>query len=267
MRSSEAFSLRDATLVDAIRSAFAEPEVPELAAVLKAVADGMKHGRENLEAAAAAASFLFAASRAPRPYPSEPDLFLCHSSKDKEFVARLAADLEKLHVRPWLDQWEIGPGDSLIAKIGSGINDAKHFGAVISEHSVKSKWCEMELREAISLSLTRQSTVIPLRRDRTAPPAFLRDKLYVDFSDEYYRGLMQLAAAMHGLSAKQVAMRLAAGPSPRSVEDVEKFLRHPPRSRWATATPEEARLIREAHRLRRATDYRRRRGLGDPNPA
>jgi DNA-binding PadR family transcriptional regulator len=61
------------------------------------------------------------------------DVFLCHSSADKPFVRRLASDLERLAIRPWLDAWELAPGDSLLEKIGDGLNTAKYFCIILSK--------------------------------------------------------------------------------------------------------------------------------------
>ena len=44
--------------------------------------------------------------------------FLSHASEDKEdFVEPLARELAEMGVAPWLDIWEIRPGDSLVRKL------------------------------------------------------------------------------------------------------------------------------------------------------
>ena len=78
-----------------------------------------------------------------------PQLFLCHSSKDKEFVRRLASDLKELSVRVWLDEWELEPGDSLHDCIGSALQESAYVGVVLSPDSVASKWCNRELQTAL----------------------------------------------------------------------------------------------------------------------
>ena len=49
------------------------------------------------------------------------DLFLSHSSKDKEVVRPLAERLRGDGVRVWNDEWEIKPGDSIPARIEAGL--------------------------------------------------------------------------------------------------------------------------------------------------
>lgn len=46
-------------------------------------------------------------------------VFLCHFSKDKEFVQRLAHDLKSKEVPVWFDKWELKVSDSLNEKIGA----------------------------------------------------------------------------------------------------------------------------------------------------
>src|SRR5438552_16025265 len=60
----------------------------------------------------------YTARRARIQYTTdEPSVFLCHSSKDKPFVERLALDLRKLGTGVWLDKWEIKAGDSILERI------------------------------------------------------------------------------------------------------------------------------------------------------
>ena len=43
---------------------------------------------------------------------NQKHIFLCHGSFDKEFFQRMVADLEKLRVEVWLDEWKLAIGDS-----------------------------------------------------------------------------------------------------------------------------------------------------------
>ena len=40
----------------------------------------------------------------------EFDVFLCHNSKDKPEVKRIAEPLKAQGIVPWLDEWELRPG-------------------------------------------------------------------------------------------------------------------------------------------------------------
>ena len=48
-------------------------------------------------------------------------LFISYSSQDRAFVRKLVADLRASSMPIWFAEWELGPGDSLIDKIGEGI--------------------------------------------------------------------------------------------------------------------------------------------------
>ena len=50
------------------------------------------------------------------------DVFLSHSAKDKAVVRAVAERLREDGLRVWLDDWEIGPGDSISAKIEDGLD-------------------------------------------------------------------------------------------------------------------------------------------------
>lgn len=90
-----------------------------------------------------------------QPDRAKPELFLCHSGKDKTYVRRLASDLEMLGVEPWFDAWQLSVGDSLIKRIGDGIGTSKFFCIILSVNSKGSRWCDAELSEALSLSIER----------------------------------------------------------------------------------------------------------------
>jgi len=110
-------------------------------------------------------------------------IFLCHSSKDKFFVRELAARLRDAGVRVWLDEAEIKIGDSLTQKIGQAIDEMDYFGVVLSRHSITSEWVQRELQVAMQRELKeRRVIVLPLLLEPVELPAFLRDKLYADFT-------------------------------------------------------------------------------------
>ena len=49
-------------------------------------------------------------------------VFISHSSKDKPAVEALA--LRERGIDPWLDKWEIGAGDDIVASINAGLDEA-----------------------------------------------------------------------------------------------------------------------------------------------
>ena len=51
-------------------------------------------------------------------------VFLSHSTKDKQFVKTLAAELEAEKIEPWLCEVDIELGQNFVAKIEEGLRDA-----------------------------------------------------------------------------------------------------------------------------------------------
>jgi DNA-binding LacI/PurR family transcriptional regulator len=52
-------------------------------------------------------------------------VFLCHSSHDKESVREIGKRLENLGIDAWIDEKEILPGESLIGKIQEGLVESR----------------------------------------------------------------------------------------------------------------------------------------------
>jgi hypothetical protein len=46
------------------------------------------------------------------------DVFLSHNAKDKAAVEKIAKRLLSVGIRPWLDKWQLAPGDSPLKKFG-----------------------------------------------------------------------------------------------------------------------------------------------------
>jgi TIR domain len=134
-----------------------------------------------------------------------PDVFLCHNSKERKFVRRLAKDLERLAVRPWFDTWELKPGDSLLEKIGEGINESSFFCIVLTKNSADSNWCKNELREALTNSITNgRNNIIVIRYGEVNTPPFLKDNLHIAMSRYSLKAVLQIAGRIHGISARAV---------------------------------------------------------------
>lgn len=113
-------------------------------------------------------------------------IFLSHNRADKSFVHDLASRLRIFNINPWVDEFEILPGDSLIEKIEEGLNHANYVGAILSPNSVDSEWVKRELRTAINQEIRNKKVkVVPIIYKSCELPAFLLDKVYVDFTVDY----------------------------------------------------------------------------------
>lgn len=112
-------------------------------------------------------------------------IFLSHTSTDKPFVRKLAADLRSNGHTVWIDEAEINIGDSLIGKIREGLDSVDFVAAVLSKASIESEWVNKELDIASNREIKEKRVIVlPLVIENVKLPGFLEGKLYGDFSDE-----------------------------------------------------------------------------------
>jgi hypothetical protein len=130
---------------------------------------------------------------------SNPSLFISYSHSDKPFVQKLVADLRVSGASVWIDEAELRVGDSLISRISSAIDKIDYVAAVLSPHSVASRWVQEELQQALDLQLQgKKISVLPILINDCQIPGFLRTRLYADFrnKDGYEVALEKLLHAM-----------------------------------------------------------------------
>lgn len=116
-------------------------------------------------------------------HPCRQLVFISHSSVDKAFVTKLAAELQEHGIASWVDEAELHFGDSLLTKLSDAIEQIALVLAVISESSVDSAWVRQELEWAMTKEIRdRRITVIPILIQQCDIPFFLLNKLYADFT-------------------------------------------------------------------------------------
>lgn len=118
-----------------------------------------------------------------------PAAFISYAHADRAAAHEIAFGLQRRGCDVWIDQGELGVGDSIIERLAEGIAEVDFVIAVISKHSVASEWC----RKEISLALTQEldlkgrfgvCRVLPLRLGEVVMPPALRDKLYLEIAAE-----------------------------------------------------------------------------------
>jgi hypothetical protein len=128
--------------------------------------------------------------------------FISHSTRDKPFVRRLAADLVAHGVKVWLDEQRLLVGDSIPEKIAQGLAESDFFLIVVSANSVESEWVKKELSSALVHEIERRKvTVLPIRIDDANMPNSIHDKLYADFRGSYEDGFRKL---LDSIKAREV---------------------------------------------------------------
>ena len=136
-------------------------------------------------------------------------LFISYSSKDREFVSRIASDLKSYGVDVWWDKWEMKVGDSINKKIQEGISSAGWLAVILSPNSVKSPWVEREISAALVRELELKDVfVLPILHEDCEIPLFLRDKVYADFRQSFAEGLGMLLARVTSTIDPAICSRL-----------------------------------------------------------
>jgi len=128
--------------------------------------------------------------------------FISHSTKDKPFVRKLAADLVASGVKVWLDEQRILVGDSIPEKIAQGLAESDLFLLVVTQNSVGSSWVKKELSGALIHEIERRKvTVLPIKVDDAPMPDSIKEKAYADFTGSYEEGLNKL---LDSIKSRQV---------------------------------------------------------------
>jgi hypothetical protein len=126
------------------------------------------------------------------------DVFLCHSSADKEIYVRpFAAALVANGITYWLDEAEIGWGDRITEKINEGLANSRYVIVFLTETFLKRRWPQTELGNALNLEAsTGEVVVLPIMvasdAEVFAQYPLLRDKHHARWQD----GLESLISAL-----------------------------------------------------------------------
>jgi hypothetical protein len=127
-----------------------------------------------------------------------PKVFVSHSSADKSGAWPIVQALLGYGAAPWVDALEMRPGDDFSRRISTAIEGSAYVLALISPNSIKSKWVEQEVRQAMSSeSQDGRVRVIPCALGNVRMPAYLRDRLYCDFSGDLMRGLTEVLRGIY----------------------------------------------------------------------
>jgi hypothetical protein len=137
-----------------------------------------------------------------RELPAGRDIFLSHRSVDKEFVRKLAADIEAVSYKDrnlltWIDEAEIPPGRSITEMVNAGLENSRFIGLVLTPDYFQSEsgWTDAEWHAALFADPdNRRARVIPiLAKDCPYIPPLLRHLKMIDLREERYsQGLKEL---------------------------------------------------------------------------
>jgi TIR domain len=175
-----------------------------------------------------------------------PDIFLSHSSRDKDFVRKLAEDLAFCEVDAWLDEWELQVGDSLYDAITRALENSRFVAVILGDNYVDSKWAGDEMKQALARERREGRTVtLPLLCGNVQVPPFLEDKLYLDFRTQYFHGLVRLAALVHDVPRQHIEDAVRAI-NPENINSSINALRYAGIEPYVVMTKEDGEAILNA---------------------
>ncbi len=91
------------------------------------------------------------------------DVFICHSSEDKQpFVMSLAERLTAKGVRVWLDAFVLRLGDSLRRSIERGLASSRYGVVVLSPRFFEKEWPQKELDGMAALEVDGRKVILPV---------------------------------------------------------------------------------------------------------
>tara|TARA_R110002073_G_C9442433_1_gene577449 strand:+ start:1078 stop:1920 length:843 start_codon:yes stop_codon:yes gene_type:complete len=99
----------------------------------------------------------------PKTVNKEYDVFISHSSADKEeFVRPLALELQKLGLKVWYDEFELKLGDSLRRSIDQGLINSRYGIVVLSSSFFKRNWTNYELDGFVNKEMNGLKVILPI---------------------------------------------------------------------------------------------------------
>ena len=113
------------------------------------------------------------------------DVFLSHSSKDKEIVRHMAECLRNAGLRVWFDEWAMLPGDNIPTKIEEGLEHSRVLVLCMSANAFDSDWTQLESQTIrFRDPLNKERRLIPLRLDKAPIRGSLAQFLYIKWYPE-----------------------------------------------------------------------------------
>lgn len=165
------------------------------------------------------------------------DVFLCHTSADKQWVEKLAEHIESetfdgtdngRPLRVFFDKWDVDVGQNFVERLNQGLSKARFVAVVISPEFLRTPWTTFEWTHIVTQDPTNiQARLIPLflrehsldNNETCDLPAPFRALNWLDFrrEAEFKRSYQRLIRKVRGLlpargQRRQPMARFAARP-------------------------------------------------------
>ena len=135
------------------------------------------------------------------------DIFLSHSSNDKQAARYLANELKHAGFKVWFDEWVIDIGDNIFLEIEQGLRSSRCMLVLMSESFFASEWTSLE-RSSVAFRdpKNKDKSLIPLLLSDCEVPDTLAAFKYHDFSEQTTPrvvGLINRLSDILGIKAKR----------------------------------------------------------------
>jgi hypothetical protein len=125
------------------------------------------------------------------------NVFISHRRADSEPAEKLAEAIRAAGHTVWLDDLEIGIGDSIIGGMQKGLSAATYLVLCYSSIGVMAPWISREWFSALARQLDGHNVkVLPVVLTGGEPPVILADIRYADLVADWNKGVKDLLAAI-----------------------------------------------------------------------
>jgi hypothetical protein len=125
------------------------------------------------------------------------NVFISHRRADYLEAEKLATEIRNAGHNAWLDDWNIGLGDSIVGRMNEGLDAADYVVLCYSSSGVDSEWISREWMSALARQLNGAGIkLIPALLTGGGPPAILADIYYADLVKDWPRGLAMILKAL-----------------------------------------------------------------------
>jgi hypothetical protein len=125
------------------------------------------------------------------------NVFISYRGADAAPAERLATEVGAAGHAVWLDQWEIGVGDSIVGKMNEGLEGAAYLVLGLSSSDVLAPWISVEWMSTLARQLNGEGVkVLPVRLTGEKPPVILADIRYADLVADWSGAVAELLRAI-----------------------------------------------------------------------
>ncbi len=120
-------------------------------------------------------------------------MFISYAHEDREWVRRAAELFRTAHLKVWMDEWAITPGDALTSRINDELSSRDTLVLILSRNWVTSQWSQHEAAVVETREFDeRDITLIPVRIDDCEPPKYLRHWPVFDIQENFNERIKSL---------------------------------------------------------------------------